>query len=415
MSGTRTAKPGSPLHQERWASSLDYERGLKANLVAMRCKALNDPALRELIWTIQYFSHRPGGLPAVALRLRSLEADGFGKLSVETLAEWLAEFCLNPQCQASPEFLRALRLFAADAGQAPRRETVTEIGRLTHAALDYAQDQRCLVLVEGVARIGKTFAVSQWCAARPGRVRYAQVPSSNDDLSFFIALAKALGLTIESNAKTKNLRPRIEATLQGGDLMLVLDEAHYAWPGHSYHTARPSRICWLMTALVNQGVPVALVVTPQFFKSQKDCEKKTGWACEQLTGRIGDYAKLPDELSMSDLRAVARAHLPEGDAKSIEALALLASCSEKHLAAIEHAVKKARYLAGRQDRGVSQADVRAAIESGVIPADSALARVMRAAPSRETRGTIARAPLVARPTNFVRRSELESRSLTRPV
>ena len=144
--------------------------------------------------------------------------------------------------------------------------------------------------------------------------------------------------------------------------------------------------------------------TPQFFKSQKVCEKKTGWACEQLTGRIGDYVKLPDELSMTDLRAVARAHLPEGDAKSIEALALLASCSEKHLAAIEHAVKKARYLAGPRDEAVSQAHVSAAIESGVSPADSALAQVMRAAPSRGDRGAIARSPLVTRGTNFVRRS-----------
>ena len=218
-----------------------------------------------------------------------------------------------------------------------------------------------------------------------------QCPSTNDDVAFFAALARALGLTVEHNPKAKSLRPRIEDTLQAGDLMLVIDEAHNCWPSYSYRNARPSRICWLMTALVNCDVPVALIVTPQFFRSQKVCEERIGWASEQFVGRIGDYVKLSEELSLDDLRAVARVHLPEGDAKSIEALALYAGSSQKYLAAIEHAVKKARYLAGKAGREVCQADVRTAIESGLVPTDSALAGALRNVLARPVREGMAEA------------------------
>lgn len=334
---------------------------------------------------VQWWSYQPGGLQALAVKMLHLAPDIVDEACV--LVEWLTEFALNPNDEPTPAFLSALRIMLK-----PDRllnPVVTEIGRALHSALDYSLEQRCMVVIEGVARIGKTFAVSDWCEVRPGRVRYMQCPSTNDDVAFFTALANGLGITVEHNPKAKSLRPRIEDTLQSGDLMLVIDEAHNCWPSYSYRNARPSRICWLMTALVNFNVPVALIVTPQFFRSQKVCEERIGWASEQFVGRIGDYVKLSDELSLDDLRAVARAHLPEGDAKSIEALALYAGSSQKYLAAIEHAVKKARFLAGKAGREVCQADVRTAIESGLVPTDSALAGALRNVPARTVRGGLA--------------------------
>lgn len=382
MPGTRTAEPGSPLRQERWASSVAHTQGLKANLVARRCRVVADATTRELIWMIQARSNEAGGLPAMAGELATVAPQACGPKGAKSLVDWLTEFCLNPETLSTDSFLGALRAYALERAQCAAATVVTTVGKAINSALDYALEQRCMIVVEGVARLGKTFVVSHWCAARPGRVRYMQCPSTNDDVAFFAAMARALGLIVESTPKTKNLRPRIEDTLQAGDLMLVIDEAHNCWPGHSYRNARPSRICWLMTALVNCNVPVALVVTPQFFRAQKVCEERIGWASEQFVGRIGDYVKLPDELSIGDLRSVARAHLPEGDATSIEALALYAGSSQKYLAAIEHAVKKARYLAGQAGRsGVTQGDIRTAIESGMIPSDSALAAAIRSSGS----------------------------------
>jgi hypothetical protein len=74
---TRTAKDDS-FHQNRYASSPEFERGLIANLVAKRCEMLDDKAERELIWFVQYLSHQPGGIAAVAAELIARFADRLG-------------------------------------------------------------------------------------------------------------------------------------------------------------------------------------------------------------------------------------------------------------------------------------------------------------------------------------------------
>jgi hypothetical protein len=132
-----------------------------------------------------------------------------------------------------------------------------------------------------------------------------------------------------------------------------------------------------MTALVNQGVPVALVTTPQFMRAQTAVERKSLWTSEQFIGRIGDYKRLPDSLSETDLTAVARKLLPEGCPRCIETLVVYAQGSAKYLAAIESAVRRARYDAQKEGRAkVVFADVRDAIKGSVIPSDTALARAL---------------------------------------
>ena len=67
--GTRYAQPGAPLSQEKFASSQEFAGGLQANLVAKRCRLLDDQADRELIWAIQYWSHQEGGLKKIVREL----------------------------------------------------------------------------------------------------------------------------------------------------------------------------------------------------------------------------------------------------------------------------------------------------------------------------------------------------------
>ena len=220
-----------------------------------------------------------------------------------------------------------------------------------------------------------------------------QCPSSNDGIGFFRAIAKSLGVSINQNSKAQQLRDRIEDTLAGGHLALILDEAHYAWPQSNYREALPGRINWIMTALVNNGVAVALVTTPQFMRTQRAVERKSTWTSEQFVGRIGHYEKLPDSLSESDLQAVARAFVPEGCGKCIAALVAYAQGSAKYLAAIESVARRARYLAGKAGREkIIFADVRSAIKDGVIPSDSALA-VALAEPQKSARLRAIPAPL----------------------
>ena len=70
---------------------------------------------------------------------------------------------------------------------------------------------------------------------------------------------------------------------------------------------------------------------------------------------------------------MAKALLPAGDAKSIEILVRYAQSSAKYLAGIETAVRRARYLAKKNNRErVERADIKRAIQEAVIPSDSAL-------------------------------------------
>ena len=84
MSSTRYAEPGAPLSQERWASTPDpeIEPGLKANLVAIRCRSLKDPRDRDLIWSLQKFSREPGGLGQV---IAELIQENAGRIGTESM------------------------------------------------------------------------------------------------------------------------------------------------------------------------------------------------------------------------------------------------------------------------------------------------------------------------------------------
>ncbi|MBI2928044.1 MAG: ATP-binding protein [Verrucomicrobia bacterium] len=297
------------------------------------------------------------------------------------LEEDLKKLCLDPAVSLASDwpwyfadFVPCLREYvSAHVAKAKATAVVTEIGRQVYEALDYAAASRCLVLNDGVARIGKTFAARQWCEERPGTSRYVQVPSTNDEVGFFRAIAKALGVSCGLGWKAVQLRERIEEVLQTGDLTIVFDEGHYLWPVTDYRYALPGRITWLMTALVNHGVGCAIVTTPQFIRTQKVVEKRTAWTSEQFIGRIGLYTSLPDTLTEQDLEAVARSLLPGGDAKSIRTLVRYAQASAKYLAGIEAAVRRARYLAAKDGRtGVNRKDINSAIQESVIPSDTAL-------------------------------------------
>lgn len=318
----------------------------------------------------------PDSYPAAAFFERCEEA-------TTGLLGFVEELCLNPEQPISspwyfPTLIETLREFqAAWITERSAGLVTTEIGRQVKEALDYALETGCMVLVDGQARTGKTTATLQWCEQHPGRARYVQVPSSKDESGFYRAIARSLGVSINLNSKAVELRNRIEDTLQGSRLMVVFDEAHYLWPQGTSRGALPDRLNWIMTALVNKGVPVGLVTTPQFIRSQKRVEQESSWTSEQFIGRIGLYQRLPDTLDEKDLAAVARVRLPEGDDKATALLVAYARSSAKYLAGIDAVVSRARYLATKTGRDkVTRADVAAAIQEGVIPSDNALSAAL---------------------------------------
>ena len=465
MSSTRRTNTPGIIKQERFASSQEYERGLMANLVAKRCSVLERAEDRELIWSVQLLSHRPGGLKKLAADLMAIfperiatasmrkfgmkpgqiykaeqvkivrdeiqgrgfplkgeidfERDGmavflndneesraisrykasffpscyraseFAKCCQEAAADGLVKhlltLCLDPALPVAdgapwyfPARVSTLREFLAGRIESHCGQTVvTSLGERVHEALDYTSQTGSMTLIEGPARFGKSHSVKDWCERHPGRARYVQLESSRDEMSFFRAIAKALGVSINLNSKAQELRQRIEDALQGGDLVIVIDEAHYLWPAMIDSRTLPARINWILTALVNNGVPVALVTTPQFLRNQKAFETRTRWTSEQLTGRIGHYESLPVALTPEDLHKVAAALLPDGSEQTIEALVVYAQASTKYLAGIRHAVDRAGFIARKDGREKIQfGDVKRALKDAVIPSDAAFANAI---------------------------------------
>ena len=400
---TRHAKEGSPLRQERFASS--FKQGLLANLVAKRCAEIDPPSDRAGIWFAQWRSWHQAGIEDLAVSLlnypltewRKAASWGCANLQhtrLSALVESIERECLDPRSELA-DVWAALDDYRGKWVSALPALTETSIGRRVFEALDYTRDARTLTLIDGPARIGKTFSARAWCERAAGLARYVQVPCSNDDIGFFRAIGKALGVSASLQLKASEMRNRIEEVLQHGDLMLVLDESQYCWPQSWHRYAMPSRVNWILQALVNFNVPVALVTTPLFYSSQKRVEDLTGWTSEQLIGRIGHVERLPSRLGRADLVKVAKALLPNAEA-AWGALAAYADVSRKHLASIEAIAKRATWLASQDgEQSATAAYVRRAMKESVIPSDTALAESL--APARKARrNTFARLPREAR-------------------
>ena len=265
MSNTRHAAPGSPLRQERFASSFGH--GLLANLVAKRCAEIDPPADRAAIWFAQLESWKRGGLELVAseilrrhplLEWRPEMAGPRGSIHPNLermLASQLEDLCLNPR-SALGDVWDALDGCRSEWLSALAPIAETSVSQRVFGALDYTRDVRTLTLIDGPARIGKSYSAQAWCDRTAGLARYVQVPCSNDDIGFFRAIGRALGVSASLQLKASEIRNRVEEVLQLGDLMLVLDESQYCWPQSWQRYAMPSRVNWILQALVNFNVPV---------------------------------------------------------------------------------------------------------------------------------------------------------------
>lgn len=450
MSSTRRATDGQ-FHQEAYCSSVDFEPGLLANLVAKRCEALSDPKDRELIWALQLASHKEGlrkvaesiaqmdpeltdGARWLAVRQKLarqaqtvgkleslienrqlydsvegaeiiLATDGFHadeiRTTVDQLQKQLAKLATDPSCpiQNGDSVPRALRKYV-ELWMASKAEGVvdTEIVRQVSDNLDYVSHSASMLIIEGPPlRVGVSFAARAWCDAHPGRARFVEVPASNDDISFYRSFARALGSASALSMKGVQLRERVEMTLQSSRLTVVLDRAHYLWPQSNRREALPNRLNWILTSLVNHGVPVALLTTPQFATDQRIVATKTGWTSAEFLNSIGELKCLPTDLKGSELVAIAKRLLPEAVTDSIEDLADCALTTKRFLAVIEDAVKRARFIAGRNGRQeVSSQDIREAINEHVLPSNLAIVSAFAAKPTKPGPRPIVPSPSIQR-------------------
>ena len=319
---------------------------------------------------------------------------GHAEVNIPNLERELSEMCLSPEWDFSAgrpwyfsRLVETLRDYQASfVANKAAGVVVTEIGKQVCEALDYTSYSRLLTLMQGEARTGKSFSARAWCEQHPGRARFVEVPPGNDEIGFFHALGRGLGLGNFANYSTTQMRERVESVLLTGDIMVVLDEAQRLWPrSRVRHGLDPKRIVWVMK-WANDGVPIAMIATPQFIETQKAAEK-CGWNSAQLTGRIGHYVALPAVLSVADLMVVASAVLPDADAQILRVLAAYAQESARYLAAIDIVSKRARWLADKAGRAsATTEDVSRAMKESVMPSDT---RLRNALASKQTRLPIA--------------------------
>lgn len=331
-------------------------------------------------------------------------------IAEDGLEERLIDFCLNPEADLSepPRWFHDLEQSLTDYFNDRRADTlagktVTSIGEEINDALDYAWDEKCMVHINGVARMGKTFQVEQWCRMYPGRTRYVQVPSSNDDISFFRAIARALGTSSGSSMTITQIKRQVEDTIQDAGIMLVLDEAHYLWPQQKRGGSYPRRINWLLTEVVNKRIPVAIITTPQFDVYQNMVVNNTGWAAEQLDGRISYRLDLPATLPESDLISIAKYNLPTAEHQIIKGLCTYAQSSGKYLAGIEAVAKRARFLAKKSDRVEPN---KSDLKTAMLEVDPSLAKLSKIFECAET-------PISSKPPAKTR--QRDCRTAARPL
>jgi hypothetical protein len=307
--------------------------------------------------------------------------------SAEDLHEHLMRLCVDPSIKLDrdrsdrgswekdggvwyfDDLLAALKQLRSDcSGKTDPILADTEASRQINNALDFCFRRRRMILIEGKAGIGKTATLKAWCNRQQGLVRYVEVPSSNDDRSFFSAIAEAIGVARGASYNGQQIKLRVEEALRSSGLALVLDEAQFAWPQYMRPQGIPSRIQWIKTAF-DAGTPISLVALPKFSEWQQLYAKRTLWDDDQLERRLNRKVLLPDAHSEEDLLKIARARHPNGAKASWTLLVGYALLStKKQASAITEALESAVDIAEQQGRdSITYEDIDAAVKLDFKP------------------------------------------------
>jgi hypothetical protein len=287
----------------------------------------------------------------------------------EDLRPFLVRCCLDPGTDISKgrwffdNLLDALmRLRARFIADARSRLADTVVSSQINGTLDFCRARKRMVLIEGVAGIGRTGTSRAWCDAQAGLARYVEVPSSSDDRSFFASIARALGVARGTSYKSQEIKVRVEEMLLASDMMLVFDESQYLFGQFIKPRKTPDRLLWIKSAF-DGGSAIALVAHVDFSKWQAHFVAKTLWTDEQFVRRVNRHVVLPAEHSREDMLKIARSHHPDGDERSWKLLASYALGTEKKQASgIVEALESARYRAEQAGRETPTfADIEAAL------------------------------------------------------
>jgi hypothetical protein len=360
---------------------------------------------------------------SAALGLLSCQRDP-DSLAPASIEEFLVRFCTEPKIEfslpgadaaaddmeieraieANPElerydFRRASLPYFGDFISAlweymERREKriragfqLTAVGQQIWDTLDYALASRNMVLLDGLEGRGKTEAVKAWCELHTGRARLVSLKGVTNKTTAFREIASALGIPYAYGRTGPEMQARIEDVLGRSKIMLVIDEAHFAFNQTRQMTARPELIDWIDTAVCNRAVPCALVTTPQFIACMARAKNQVGWNYNQFRRRVKRWITLPAQNTEADIAAVARSVFKDTSEAAIKKIVGYALLSKRDLSAVGDVASEVRAMLGTQDLvKVSVGHVHRAITDFLIPSDQAFKVSLAEAEAKQSKG-----------------------------
>jgi hypothetical protein len=293
------------------------------------------------------------------------------EVPVEVFSNALKEALVNPRSDSLregfwnfPDLWPALLAWRQREIEASRGRIVeTQIATSIYEALDFAHESKSFTLIEGREGVGKSAAARAWCERNPGSAIYVSLGSGTDELTLFRSIARALGTACSLSRTPGDIKARIEEALRPGHLTLVLDEAHFLWPqSERAQRSAPRRVDWLRTALIDEGVPVVLISTPQYFKRQCDRFRKGGWNANQIQRRLGHTLALPEALGKADALAMARFYFPHASPTEAAQIAYVSALTTGYLTTMVHLKKRVDFFKSRKVEGSESVPLERAID-----------------------------------------------------
>lgn len=285
------------------------------------------------------------------------------------LVPYLERVCTDPELRLSPAACcptlpyLLLEDMQRRANKALSKIAETEVSRTVRRELEFAISECVPVPFIGDTRFGKTWAISNWVEANPGRARIVTVPNNtNSETAFIRAHADALGISYNTSTKLHVLRDQVEFVIRNARLAIIYDEAHgLVGVGYTKATA-PRRLNWVRSNVIDRGIPCAFLYTPQRkTETLEEFAKVTGYNLSQWLGRMAPPVILSDVIPLADIVAVARVHFPELTQDQLEEMADRSILSSGNLKTIELAGRRARFLA--RERGHAKPDAQDVLDA----------------------------------------------------
>lgn len=188
----------------------------------------------------------------------------------------------------------------------------TKVAAHVHEGLDYALEMGRAVMIRGATGLGKSESIQAYALARPGVVRIVRQPPGNSLVDMLARIAQALGIYCPPSTARRVIQEKVDFVLRHCRFFLIFDESHHLVAESFKRTGAPVRLNWVRDAVMDAGLPCALISTPQDFQKRlSSFVSATRYNVDQFLRRVEMWPDLPAQNESEDLEAVAALHFAQ--------------------------------------------------------------------------------------------------------